>query len=172
MKYKLVILFSVIFLVACNQSIDYEKDEVVAVLMGEEILFEDVLKQYPIRTDYVDIFLREEVIVQEAKETGIVVTEEEVEELKEPFYNAIQDVDMENFYERQGEELGITPEEYFELWSETYLTRDTYIQRYIHSVFELPDEDEEEEWEKEVQQHMADLFFEYQENGDLVISDY
>ncbi|SOC43706.1 hypothetical protein [Ureibacillus acetophenoni] len=158
-----------IFLVACSEQ-TYDKNEVIATLKGEDIKVSDILTQYPIEDEYIENFLKEEIVIHEAKNMGITVSDEKIEELKQTYYPRGEFTIIEDFHKEQAEVLGITAEEYFEIWSLTYLKRNEYIQEYIKAKFNEPSSIEEgEKWGEEIEAHINNLFTHYKENRDLII---
>jgi hypothetical protein len=130
----------------------------------------DVLTQYPAEDKYIEIYLKEEIVIREANNRGISITEQEIEELKGQLYPGDESSQIEDFHRKQAELIGITAEEYFEIWSTTYLERNEYIQAYIKSEFEEPSsENEVGKWGSSVQSHLDELFASYQEDKKLII---
>lgn len=159
----------ILFLVSCSER-GYDKNKVIATLDGEEIKVGDVLTQYPIEANYLEIYLKEEIVIREAKNKGISVTEAEVEELKQLLYPHDRPDQIEDFHRKQANLLGTTAEEYFEIWSTTYLERNEYIQAYIKSKFEEPSSgNEADSWGESIESHIEELFAAYQENKKLII---
>ncbi|MGD6831105.1 hypothetical protein ACQCT5_03010 [Sutcliffiella halmapala] len=159
----------IIFLVSCSEP-GNDKNEVIASLKGEEIRVSDVLTQYPVEGKYIEIYLKEEIVIREAKNRGISITEQEIKELKGLLYPSDQPSQIEDFHGKQADFIGITAEEYFEIWSTTYLERNEYIQAYIKSEFGEPSsENVEDKWGSSVQSHIDELFEDYQENKELII---
>ncbi len=162
-------LISLLFLVACSEQTN-NKDDVIAILKGIDIKVSDLLKQYPIEEEYIEIFLKEEIVIHEAKNIGITVSDQKIEELKQSYYPSNEFTIIEDFHIEQAEVLGITAEEYFEIWSLTYLERNEYIQEYIKTQFNKPSSVEEgEKWGEEIEGHINNLFTHYKEKKDLII---
>ncbi|WP_096202947.1 hypothetical protein [Bacillus sp. FJAT-45350] len=172
MKLKLF-LFSficIIFLVACSKQ-TYDKNEIIATLKGKEIKVSDILTQYPIENGHIETFLKEEIVIHEAKNMGISVSQQRVKELKQSYYSSGELAKIEDFHKEQAEILGITAEDYFEIWSLTYLERNEYIQEYIKLKFDEPRSVEEaEKWGKAIENHINNLFTTYKDNDDLIIN--
>lgn len=159
----------IIFLVSCSEQ-GYDKSKVIASLKGDEVKVSDVLTQYPVENKYIEIYLKEEIVIREAKNRGISITEKEIKELKGLLYPIDQPSQIEDFHRKQADLIGITDEEYFEIWSTTYIERNEYIQAYIKSEFGEPSsENEVDKWGSSVQSHIDELFAEYQENKELII---
>lgn len=168
-RFILFLFLSLIFLVACSDQ-TYDKNEVIATFKGEDIKVSDILTLYPIEDEYIEIFLKEEIIIHEAKNMGITVSDQKIEELKQTYYPSDEFILIENFHKKQAEILGITAVEYFEIWSLTYLKRNEYIQEYIKAKFNEPSSVEEgEKWGEEIEEHINNLFTYYKENKDLII---
>ncbi|TYS64553.1 hypothetical protein FZC76_18515 [Sutcliffiella horikoshii] len=171
MKLKLCLFsfISLVFLVACSEE-TYDKNELIATFKGVDIKVNDILTQYPIEDEYIEIFLKEEIVINEAKTIGITVSQQKLEELKQTYYPSGEGIQIEDFHKEQAEILGITPKEYYEMWSLTYLERNEYIQEYIKTKFDEPASIEDgEKWGKEIEEHINKLFTNYIDNNDLII---
>ncbi|MBB5172391.1 hypothetical protein [Texcoconibacillus texcoconensis] len=174
-------LFGAILLASCTGP-SYETDDTVAFLDNEEITVEDVMVQYSIEEggeDVIEGFLKQEVVVQEAKDMGITVSDEEIEESKQAMmpgsevserYEALEDQSDQTFYERQASALDMVPEEYFEVWEDKTYTSQAYMDKYISETFDEPaSEEDAEAFADDVNDHIDALFEEYQEDGRLVV---
>jgi hypothetical protein len=169
MKFKLLLIsfISFVFLISCSER-TYDKNEVIAIFEGTEIKVSDILTLYPVNDEYIEIFLKEEIVIHEAKKLGITVSEQEMEEQRVMNYPSVQ---IEDFHKEQAEELGITAEEYLKIWSLSILERNVYVQKYIKFKFDEPSSDEEiENWGSEIEAHINNLFTTYKENKELIIN--
>lgn len=177
MKPKLLLLL-IIFLVACTSQ-EYNKGDTVAVLDGREIKVEDILWLYSLEEnteERIVSYLKQTVLVQEAKNMGITLIEEEVEESKQaifPGYTAIERFEEnknKEFYRKQASILGVSPEEYYEVWENTSYTAAGYMDQYINQVFGEPDSVEHAEWwNKMVNEHYDEVFERYKSEEILEI---
>lgn len=114
--------------------------------------------------------MKGEIVIHEAKNMGITVSGEKIEELKQVYYPSDEFVQIEDFHKEQAKILGITAEEYYEMWSLTYLERNEYIQEYIKANFDEPSSGEEaEKWGKEIENHINNLFTNYKDKKDLIV---
>lgn len=165
---QILFLFFLILLVGCSGTI--EKKEVIAILNDKEITAEDVLKQYPLEKGYIENYLKHEVIIAEAKSMGITVTDEEVERLKKNYYPTEEFKKTEKLHEKQATTLGISTEEFFDIWVETYLTKDAYINKYIKRKFKEPKSKEEaEQWGKDIENDFNKVYESYKRDKKLII---
>lgn len=105
-------------LVSCSEQ-GYDKNKVIASLKRDEVKVSDVLTQYPVEDKYIEIYLKEEIVIREAKNRGISITEQKIKELKSLIYPSHQPSQIEDFHRKQGDLIGITADEYFEIWSTT-----------------------------------------------------
>ncbi|MEC5425765.1 hypothetical protein QGM71_20055 [Virgibacillus sp. C22-A2] len=142
MKLRLFIICTIL-LTACTGQ-NFEKEDIVAVLDGNEIILEEILWQYSLGEkpeDRIIDYLKQEVVIREAKYRGVTVTEEEIEERKQlqiPNSNAnerFEVIEEKEFYEGQASILEVSPEEYYEVWGQE-------IDEHINELF---DEYKEEE---------------------------
>ncbi|WP_027963586.1 hypothetical protein [Halalkalibacillus halophilus] len=178
MKILMVLLFT-IFLAACSQP-KYEKEDVVAILDGEEITAEEVLWQYPLNDEqseeHIKNYLKEEILVKEAIERGITVSEQEIEESKQAMAPEA-DVEMRyeihseenDFYDNQADTLDVSPITFYEIWEDRIYTNQLYIDEYINELFGEPEDDKGEQWGRNIDNHVDDLYDEYLEEGRLIL---
>ncbi|MDQ0298082.1 hypothetical protein J2S78_000490 [Salibacterium salarium] len=169
---KFLLIF-IILLVGCTGP-EYEKEETIAVLEGEEITAEDVLWQSSLEKEPEDIiksYLKQEVVIKEAKNMEITVSEKEVEErVQEEFPGAdltrrFEAYGNKDFYREQASLLGVSPEEYYETWEEINYTRGLYWDKYFNEKFGEPTEKNLESWTKKVDEHGDELFNAYKKEG-------
>ena len=175
MKFKLLILglISFFLLGACseqNLEKNYELDEIVANFNGNDITVKDIISQYPLTDENIEHYLKQEIIIDEAKNAGVTVSKESIKQLKDMMYPNAESVEMENFNAKEAKALGMTNDEYFDMWTLTYLNREEYFQTYIESKFGEPTSNEEsEEWGKEIESYINNLYNSYIENDMLII---
>lgn len=182
MKLKMFLLFLIIFLVACSEQ-DYEKDDVVAILNEKEIKIEDILWLYSLEENTEERiigYLKLEVLIQEAKNIGITITEEEIEDRKLAIFpkstasERFEESDNKEFLEKQASILGVTPEKYFEVWEDNSHRAGAYIVKYVFEIFDEPNDAEHiqeiEAWDQKVNEHIDDLFQRYKDEGKLIIN--
>ncbi len=171
MKIKLLLisLIGMFVLVACSEQ-TYEVEEMVATLDGEDIKVRDIILQYPLTDENVEIYLKQEIIIHEAKKMGESVSKQSIEELKMAVYPNAEIVEMLDFNTKEAKALGMTNEEYFDRWALLQLERTHYFQAYIESEFGEPSSDREvEKWGKEIEDSINTLYRTYIENGRLTI---
>ena len=120
--------------------------------------------------------MKEEIVILEAKDMGITVSDEEVEESKQfmlPDSEASERFEMEEnkeFYGTQASLLGVAPEDYYEVWEDKTYKRGAYLDRYFDTMFGEPvEEDDAKLWEQKINKHLDELFETYKENGKLTI---
>ncbi|MCM3489849.1 SurA N-terminal domain-containing protein [Alkalihalophilus marmarensis] len=179
------LLLSVIIVTGCS-NVAYDLDEVVAVLEGEEIKAKDVLTLYPVDDEGIRNFVLGEVLVQESKNMGIFISEEEIESNKTSLYPGLEAQEIyetlpeegKAFYEEQAEVLNVTPEEYYEIWLDAHHTHSAYIQAYTNKVIfntdleediDLMDPEDLEIMDQRIDDHMNELMQLYKGNGKLTV---
>lgn len=171
-KFLFLSLLAIFLLAACSDqaSNKYDLDKIVATLNGKDITTRDIISQYPITEENIENYLKQEIIIDEAMNSGITVTKEYINELKETWYPNAESVEMENFNTKEADALGLTNEEYFDMWASTILERVEYFQAYIKTKFGEPSSNEEvEEWGKKIDSHVNNLYESYIENEKLII---
>lgn len=173
MKFKVLILglLSIVLLAACSDpEKDYELDDIVATFNGYDITVKDIISQFSLTDENIENYLKQEIIIDEAKNTGVTVSEESIKQLKNMVYPNAESVEMENFNAKEAKALGMTNDEYFDMWTLTYLKRNEYFQTYIKSKFGDPTSIEKgEEWGKEIESYINNLYDSYIENDVLII---
>lgn len=168
MKLKLGLLFCPFFaLIACSTQI-YEIDEVIAIVNGEEIKAIDIMLQYPLEDKHIENYLKEEIIISEAKKAGLSISEESLKTAKDFFSNEEFHL-LTDFQREQAKALNMSVEEYYEIWLTTHLERSEMMQAYVFTTFGVPTEEETDTWERKVEDHFEHLVETYIANGDLVI---
>jgi len=175
-------------MVSCSGE-KYTSDDVIAILDGEAITGLDIMARYQLEDKFIKMYLQEEVVIAEAKDRGLVVSDEELIEKKQALFpgatpNEIyQMLDETEFYEKQAAILGMKPVEYYEMWHDTYYYREAYFQKYVEEFFETPNysidglseeeiEDlmeEGQKWGRKIEAHIEELFALYQEDGRLIL---
>ncbi|KAA0542431.1 hypothetical protein FZW96_21335 [Bacillus sp. BGMRC 2118] len=176
MKIRLFILCTFL-LTACTGN-QFEREDIVAELNGNEIKVEDILWQYSLDENPEAIvldYLKQEVVIQEAKDKGITVTEEEIEERKQAMFpnsnanDRFEVFDEKEFYEKQAAILEVTPEHYYKVWEANTYTKQEYVEKYIEMNFGEPTDDEDVDvWGQEIEKHIKELFDKYKNEGKLI----
>lgn len=173
-KLTLLCLIFVLLLTACMER-NYDNEEVVAIFKGEEITASDIRVVYPVTEQFIGFYVKEEVIINEAKGMGILISDEKVEELKQEAYTDSkrfyqQHPDIEQSHKRQASYLHMSVEKYLENWFTTKIKRTQYIQEYIDQKYgETPSAEKEEEWGKVIENDIDQLVASYKEKGDLIL---
>lgn len=179
------LLLSLLVVTGCSNA-GYDLDEVVAVLEGEEIKAKDVLTLYPVDDEGIRNYVLGEVLVQESKNMGIFISEEEIENNKMALYPGLEPQEIyeslpeegKAFYEEQAEVLNVTPEEYYEIWLDVHHTHSAYIQAYINKVifnseleeeFDLMAPEDLEMMDQRIDDHMDELVELYKQSGKLTV---
>jgi hypothetical protein len=117
------------------------------------------------------MYFKEEIIIVEAQKLGITINQQGIDYMKKLYYPGIDQEGDTEFFETQAAQLEMSVEEYYELWTTTYLTRDGYLQEYIEKNFEAPTTEEEARiWREDIDTHINDLVDEYKRSGQLVIN--
>lgn len=167
MKLKLSLFLCLFALIACSAQTD-EKDDVIAILNGEEIMANDIMLQYPLEDKHIENYLKEEIIISEAKKAGLSISEESLKTAKE-FYSNEEFHLLTDFQREQAKVLNMSVEEYYQIWLATHLERSEIMQSYVFTTFGVPIEEETDTLERIIEQHIDHLLETYIANGDLVI---
>jgi hypothetical protein len=158
--------------VACSPQTTYEDEDVVAVVKGEEITVKDIRSLYFVEDEdmpkMVENFVKEEILVLEAKKMGLDVMDEmESMDLLFPLGNT----GNEDFFEKQADYLGITVEEYYEVYFRERLERDAYVNKLINEVLDLSnyEADDLEIADEEINEYIDNLLNEYEEDIEILL---
>ncbi|WP_096203181.1 hypothetical protein [Bacillus sp. FJAT-45350] len=177
MRNLLLLSIFLLILIGCSTQ-TFNNEDVIAVFNGEEIKAQDVLKVNSLEKNYIINYLKDEIIVYEAQELGIKITDAEIEEYKRtvfPSYDLmethefLETIGYTEFVEQQATKLGITEKEYFETWFHERYKRSAYREKYLEQKFGEPNVDEFDEWAEKVAEHTNTLFNDYQANEKLII---
>ncbi|WP_413375874.1 hypothetical protein [Alkalihalobacillus sp. 1P02AB] len=177
MRNLLHLFFFLFILVGCSTQ-TFDNEDTIALLNDNEIRAEDVLKVYPLEEDFIIRYLQDEIVIHEAKELGIKITDEEIEKLKNTIFPGYDTLEVHEFLEVIGNEefikyqasrLGVSEEEYFDIWFNETHKRSAYIDEYIEQKFGEPPFDEFDEWAEKVEEHLDKLFNDYQTNEKLIV---
>ncbi|ADU32253.1 hypothetical protein [Evansella cellulosilytica] len=176
---RFFVLIVAFLLVACSER-TFEKDETVAILNGNEIKVEDLLLYTSLEENAEEIILSHlklKVVAEEAKSMGMTVTEEELDEAKQGIYpgstpqERYEMLPSTEFYEQQAAILGLSTEEYYEIWEDKTQTISAYLGKYIYYKFgdinDSETEEEVKEWEDKANKHLNELFELYKKEGML-----
>ncbi|WP_188208264.1 SurA N-terminal domain-containing protein [Alkalibacillus aidingensis] len=117
---KLSIFTLLVLLSACGSDLDYETDDVIAQVYGEDITVEDVLISHYFGEEdsleeALDRHITGELLLHEAKEMGFDYSQDEVDQQLEHFQDSgmVEHMMQEDaeFWEHQSERLGMEIEE-------------------------------------------------------------
>ncbi|WP_138420836.1 hypothetical protein [Aquibacillus sediminis] len=169
----LIILISVIIAGCSNQ---YNNEEVIAVVDDKEITVADVRLFYNPEekglNEAVKDYVKEEIMVQEAKKMGINISEE-VEELKainSPFPQE-QTEKQSEYAKAKAEKLGVTEEEYYKKYLDVSTERSAYITKYLEKeVGQLNEEDTADEYTEKVNDYVDSLLVKHSDDIEILIN--
>lgn len=161
-KYLILLLF-ISFGFGCSNEVT-EDATVVAIVAENEITLKDIRSLYSVKDEEIPLmvenFVKEEVMLLEAKRLRIDVTEE-LEVLKKVFPFA--DMKHDEFLVNQADYLGITVEEYYEKYYLQWLERDLYINHLINEMLDL-ESDHTDELEVRINDYIDNLLQQYEDD--------
>ncbi|MEB1808353.1 MAG: hypothetical protein LPK26_13855 [Bacillaceae bacterium] len=178
MKYFILLLIMTVS-VACSNTtpeeetvVSVDDGDVVAIVKGEEITLKDIRSLYNVPDDkiamMVENFVKEEIMVVEAKKMGIDVSDEmEGIELAFPF----SDPENEDFFEIQAKYLGISSREYYDVYFKERLKRNAYVNNLINEVLDLSQYgvDDAELLDEKINEYIDNLLNEYKEEIEILL---
>lgn len=132
---------------ACSDSFEYDNEDVVAIVRGEEITIGEIRFLYPDDKvlNNIEDTVKTELIVQEAKRMNLDVSKEIEETIQAMGDYPPEDVDtpaaesIRTFAEPQAKKLGMEPKEYYEAYIEKTTEMNAYVNQYIYEVLGEPD---------------------------------
>ena len=158
----------IIFLASCTEQ-QADLHQIAAIVEGREITLYDVWTQYKITDENIEIYLKEETVITEAKENDIRITDEEKTKLIEQMKWFFPFEESE-FFIRQAEAAGIAAEDYYEIWITNYAVRKEHIQRGIKEMFGEPASiHEADAWGKMIEDEINELYDSYIREGKLIL---
>ncbi|SET74620.1 hypothetical protein SAMN05421676_107163 [Salinibacillus kushneri] len=176
-----IILISISFVVGCSDSTKYDNDDVAAIVRGEEITVGDIRFFAEVKDEdlpeAIESKVRETVVIQEAKEMGIDVSDE-VEETIEyfgqyPSENVDTDKanEIREFAEAQSERFDMKPKEFHKEFIERNAKRSAYQNEFFKEHLNGNPETEEEakEMNEEIQQIIDALLKENEDEIEILI---
>ncbi|MCP8615858.1 hypothetical protein [Salirhabdus salicampi] len=176
-------LLAILFAVACSSpssSNTYDDEDIVAVVLGKEITVRDIRFLYRVTDEELptfvkERFVKEEVVIQEAKRLGIDVSKEVEEGVT--FFDKLppkgeNSPSIRKFVDDQAESLGMSPEEYYDIYMVKSTERSTYVNKYIETVLvdEWPkDEEKIENVTERIEEHFERLLVKYEDEIEIYI---
>lgn len=157
-------------LTACSR---YENEDVVAIVGEKEITIADVRLFYNLdRGDLeesVKAYVKEEVLVQEAKRIGLDVSreiEEERSELKSTYY-IDQTKEQQHFAKKEAKKLGLALADYYERYIDRATERNAYIMALIEEKVGVVEEGEE--YTEKVEKFIDGLLQKYSDDIEILV---
>ncbi|MFZ3580023.1 hypothetical protein [Virgibacillus sp. DJP39] len=158
MKKIVLMLIVLISAIIAGCSDQYDNEDVVAIVGDEELTVADVrlfqnLEEKELN-DAVKDYVKEEIMVQDAKKMGIDVSKK-VEELKKmnTSFPQEQTKDQEEYAKKKANELDMSEEEYYEKYLDLSTERSAYVMAFLEKeIGELNKEDDADEYVEKVKQ--------------------
>ncbi|GEL77420.1 hypothetical protein [Tenuibacillus multivorans] len=177
---KLLIILSLLIIASCSNDQTYENEDVVAIVRGKEITMGDLRFRSEatdkVLLENIDEFLTEEVIIQEAKEIGLDVSEE-VEKQMGVFgrypsenNNTKKANEIKAFSEKQAKRFDMDVEEYYQEYHERTVERSAYINGYINEMLgDIQDAPDKDQYAKDADALIDELLKEYEDEIETLI---
>lgn len=137
----------IVFLVGCSEALEYDDEEVVAIVRGEEITIRELRFLYPDDRvlNNIEDAVQTELMVQEAKRMNLDVTKKIEETVQAMEGYPLEGVDtpaaesIRTFAEPQAKKLGMEPKEYYEAYIEKTTETNAYVNQYLYEMLGEPD---------------------------------
>lgn len=162
----------ILVMIGCSK--DYDNEEVVAIVGEKEITVGELRLQYNLEdrvlSDVIKDYVKEEVMVQEAKKTGMDVTNE-VEELKalnNPFPNE-QNQQQAEYAKENAEKLGMTEEEYYDRYIEITSQRSAYVTKLLDEKVGELDKEDADTYILKVNEYVSKVLNKYSDDIEILI---
>ncbi|WP_407270211.1 hypothetical protein [Radiobacillus sp. PE A8.2] len=139
---KIIVFLCIMFVsVSCSSSVAYDENDIAAIVRGKEITVRDIRLVAIFNNEelpqVVKHYVREEIMIQEAKQMGIELPKEVKEVISSdhslpPEPPEGKENPILEFYKSQAKELGMTAEEYVDIYICKSTERSEYVSRYIN----------------------------------------
>lgn len=184
--FLLTTFFSLFLIVGCqlagqtsNTLSNYKDDDIVAIVKGKEITINDLRFLYPDEKvlDNVDGYIKQELVLQEAKKMNIDVSEE-IDMQKEILMAVITDEnnsfgqEMYQFIKSQANKLGLTVDDYLIKYVDITTEQNAYVSAYVLQKFNAPetnDIDEMNEYDERINEYLDELMKENEDDIEVLI---
>lgn len=170
------LLTSLLFLAGCTSAtLEYEDDEIAAVVRGEEITIGDLRFLYPDKglLDKIEPTAKARLVVQEAKRLEIELSEDEQELLNTDVKTGYRS--NRAFAEKQAEKFDMDPKEYYEEYEAIANEMIAYMSAYVTEMVDIAVDDDGEydvnEFNKKADQLLDELFIKYADEIDIRIQE-
>jgi len=149
---KSILLIPVIFLVACSDTLEYDDDDVAAVVMGNEITIGDLRFLVPDEDvlNAIDGMVKAELAKYEIENMDLDMEEEVLSEGENVQEYPPEDVNTSwakstrEFAEKQAEKFDMDPEEYFNQYTKITTEQSAYVVAFIEEKIGEPEGGDEE----------------------------
>lgn len=145
---KLILLLVLIFAVSgCSSQPTYKDEQVAAVVRGKEITVRDIrlLNEFDNEElpQVIRNYVREEIMVQEAMKMGVQLSENTLKTISSnhslpPEPPEGKENPILDFYKNQAKKLGMTPEEYVDIYIKLSIERRAYVSGYLEEKLGSP----------------------------------
>ena len=171
------------FMVGCSDASKYENEDVVAIVRGEEITIGDIRFMAEIDDekipDAVEARVKVTLVVQEAKEMGIDVSDEVNESVEFFGQYPSEDIDTDQanetreFAEAQAERFDMEPEEYHKEYvkmsAEISAYQNAFFEEHLEPFSQPETEEELEEMDEKIDEIVEELFQKYEDEIEIMI---
>ncbi|MFZ3578654.1 hypothetical protein [Virgibacillus sp. DJP39] len=174
MKRFLLVVCLLLWAAACSSQPVYDDDEVAAIVMDEKITVGEIRFIYDVNDQelpkMVKEFVKEEIMVQKAKEMGLDISEEAEETLA---FTHLPPEDSEDplrkFVEKQAKKVGMSEEKYYQDYLKKTTKRSQYVNQYILKELGHPHSDNENDYVDNVNKHVNNLITKYADEIEILI---
>jgi hypothetical protein len=171
--FLIIIIFIPAIIAGCTNQ--YDNEDVVAIVGDQEITVGDVKLFYNLEekdlTEATKEYVKEEIMVQDAKRMKIDVTKKaaELKEINNPFPFE-QTKEQKEYAQKTAKDLGMTEEEFYEKYLELSTERSAYIMALLEKqIGEIDNGDSVEEYVEKVNKYADSLLIKYSDDIDILI---
>lgn len=147
--FRFNLLICLISIVGCTDSLEYNDEDVAAIVRGEEITIGELRFLYPddeLLTN-IDGTVKAKLVIQEAKNMNINVSKDVKDTIEALSGYPTEDIhtstssSVHEFIKSQANKLGLDPEEYYVKYIEKTTKISTYVDAYVKEILGDPKDD-------------------------------
>lgn len=164
-------------MVGCTDHLDYNDDDVAAIVRGEEITIGELRFLFPDEdiADMINGAIQTKLMFQEVKKMNIDVSEEMKNQMEAAENDELDEIGISTnssfreFIDSQAKKLGMSPDEYYKKYHKKTTEIGVYMEAYIKEMLGEPMGDRE--YTKQANQVLKDLLEKNKDNIEILLEE-